>query len=198
MKILAWGCVAIGLLSGLGWLLAPFLIGRHSCSNERNAWATLKTFVSAQEDYRDHDRDGDGKKEFWRKDVAGLYSLIPAGSTEMIKLIELSDAGADLASTGTAEIGAQGPAQVHIEQFTVHSPKAGHWFIALRFEDEVDRLDPQRFAFCAVADSMSAGRSVYIISQDGVVWEAPARLARDVPRAYPDNPEKSGWRRKDR
>src|SRR6185295_12735465 len=63
-------------------------------SNERRAIVSLKTLASAQTDFRANDRDQDGKANFWRADIAGLYALAP-GEGPAIKLIELSLAAAD-------------------------------------------------------------------------------------------------------
>ncbi len=199
MKIFVWGCAVLGLLTGVGALCAPLLLSSQSCRNDRHASATLMTFLAAQADFRENDRDEDGVKQFWRADVAGLYGLLPQGSDEMIKLIELSCAGADLAPVGSSRIGERGPGVVFPHHYAVPSPKAGYGFAALRLEDEVEgSLDPQRFAFCAVPDSLAAGKLVYAVTHEGVVWEAPARCSRDVPRAFPLDPEKAGWRRTSR
>ena len=37
------------------------------------ASSTLNQIAWAQEDFRDHDRDGNGVKDFWRADIAGLH-----------------------------------------------------------------------------------------------------------------------------
>ena len=199
MKTFVWSCAVLGLVTGVGALAAPLLLSRTCGGNGRNASATLQTFVTAQRDFREHDRDKDGARQFWRADVAGLYGLLPKDSAERIELIEISAASADLAPVGNSGIGERGPGVVHPQHYGVACPKAGYWFMALRLEDEVDGpLDPQRFAFCAVPDSLAAGKFVYAITHEAILWEAPARIARDVPRAFPLDPEKSGWRRTSR
>ncbi len=172
-------------------LVSPFLLpvvfqGPSTCcsqraSNERNASATLKALHTAQEDFRDNDRDGDGKRSFWRADVAGLYGLLPKDSNEAIKLIEVSTAGADLAPV-------EGPCLASCE------PRGGYGFAALRFEDEaVGKLDPDRFAFCAVPASPTSGKFVYAITHDRVLWRTPAPAGRWIPYAFPLAPASAGW-----
>ena len=196
MKIVVWGCAGLGGLSAVG-LLLPALMSSQVCSNDRHAASTVRMIHAAQVDFRDHDRDGDGRKHFWRADVAGLYGLLPKGSTEMIKLIDISAAGADLDPVGGACAGEAGPGVVGPDQYAVSAPKAGYWFAALRFEDEAPgRVSPDRFVVCAAPDSPSAGKLVYAVTHEGVVWEAPARGARDVPRAFPLDPQKAGWKRR--
>jgi hypothetical protein len=196
MKAFVWGLAVLGLLSGLGALLRPLLL-TSSCrgGNTRNAYSTLRTLVSAQADFREHDRDGDGRREYWRADVAGLYALVPPGDVEMIRLIEISTAGADLQPAPGREPGTPGPGLIDSTFYSIQAPKAGHWFAALPFEDEKDTRDPKRFAFCAVPDSLSAGKTVYAVAQDGVVWQRPARWGRDLPACFPLAPAAEGWRK---
>lgn len=144
MKLFVWVCVAMGVLTGLGALAAPFLL-RSGCrtSNERNASSSLRALASAQADYRGNDQDENKLQDFWRGDVSGLYSVLPAGSTEMIKLIELSVAGADDRPLGNKSIGDAGPGQVAQDQFAIFAPKAGYMSRALRHADEDPaKLDP--------------------------------------------------------
>ena len=86
VRKLAWGLAVVGVLacapSALRYLESgcwdcALYSGHHHCSIERNASATLKSFASAQADFRGNDRDVDGIQQFWRGDVAGLA---PAGT----------------------------------------------------------------------------------------------------------------------
>jgi hypothetical protein len=177
--------VALGLLSPLAVVvvLGGGIVCPQWMSNERNASATLKTFASAQADFRSNDRDGDGVKQVWRGDVAGLYTLRPKGSDEAIKLIERSAAMADL------RLATAPPADWEV------APKAGYWFAALRFEDEAPgKLAPDRFAFVAAPDTLKAGKTVFAITQAGAVWRRPARGGvGDLPTAFPLDPAAAGW-----
>ena len=69
------------------------------CSPERTADMSLRTVFTAQRDFRGHDRDGNGKSDYWRADIAGLYCLRGPGDVP-VKLIELSIAGADDGGNG--------------------------------------------------------------------------------------------------
>ena len=197
MKIFVWGCVALGLLSGLGTLVAPYVLGSSGCSNERNASASLKTLASAQADYRGNDRDGNKVQDFWRGDISGLYGILPAGDREMIKLIEISVAGADAAPLGKASLGEEGPGQVHSDQYTVFAPKAGYFFLALRHADEdPDKLDPNRFAACAYPDVYrDRQRMTYILCEDNTIFQKD--LGGRPPDVFPADLEKEGWRKLD-
>src|SRR5258706_2070588 len=70
----------------------------HHASTDRYGPTCLKCLCAAQADFRDNDRDGDGMNQFWRGDVAGLYTLVPKNARptlDAIKLIEISVASAD-------------------------------------------------------------------------------------------------------
>jgi hypothetical protein len=155
--------------------------------SERNASASLKTLASAQADFRGNDRDENKILDFWRGDVAGLYGLVPAGSTEMIKLIEVSVAGADSAPAGGLEIGAPGPGQVAPERYLIPSPKAGYLFRALRHADEKPgALDRDRFAACAYPDDyLVSGMLTFILSEDGTIFKRDLG-AQGPPEVFPD------------
>lgn len=198
MKAFVWSFVVLGILSGLGALLGPFLL-RSACrgGNSRNARSTLMTLASAQADFRAHDRDGDGRRDYWRDDVSGLYALVRPGEVEMIGLIEISAAGADLRPMPGRDPGTTGPCLIDQSLYVVQAPKAGYWFAALAFEDEGEARDPKRFAFCAFPDSLPAGKKIYAVTQEGVVWTRPARWGRDVPARFPLDPASKGWRKAD-
>ena len=103
------GTLLVIALLGMGGILGfGFLAGTRNgpfcwdCALFRNPYRIkeyrsggLKTIASAQADFRGNDRDGNGRQDFWRDDIAGLYTIVPVGSQEAIKLIELSVAGAD-------------------------------------------------------------------------------------------------------
>lgn len=138
--------------------------------------ASLKTLASAQADFRGNDRDGNGKQDFWRGDVAGLYTLTGQDGAP-IQLTERSVAGADAAPV------------TDVSAHTVRGPKAGFWYKALRHADEDPaKLDPNRFAFCAYPARRHDGKSVFVISEENTIykrkrpWSGPG----DVPPVYPD------------
>ncbi|HLY09687.1 MAG TPA: hypothetical protein VKW04_10325 [Planctomycetota bacterium] len=154
-------------------------------SNERNASTSLKTIAAAQFDFRSGDRDWNDLKDFWRKDIAGLYALHPAADLTRtpIKLIELSVASADDRPT------------YDIRAYAVPSAKAGYWFRALLHEDE-NPPSPDRFAACAFPDSPGAGKWTYIIDEENVVYRKELNHQRGIDR-YPADPIQAGWQKLD-
>jgi hypothetical protein len=155
--------------------------------SERNASASLKTLASAQADFRGNDRDDNKIQDFWRGNIAGLYGVVPPDSSEMIRLIELSVAGADSDPAGVLEVGAKGPGQVAPDRYTTPSPKAGYLFKALRHADErPDALDRDRFAACAYPDDyLVSGMLTFIISEDHTIFKKDLG-AQGPPAVYPD------------
>lgn len=179
VKAFVWA----GLLGGgVAFVAIPGFMTSSRASNAPYALRSLKTVASAQADFRDNDRDGNGSRDYWRPDIAGLYTLAPAGPGSEIKLIELSIAGAD-ASPGANAAG-----------LLVKAPKAGYWYAALSFPGEDPaRQDPGRFAACAFPGSPAAGRAVFIVSHRNVVYKRRWNGPSDTPLVFPADPVGEGW-----
>jgi hypothetical protein len=171
------------------FVLLSVLDGISGCgqrpSNERNASTSLKTIATAQFDFRSADRDWNDVKDFWRKDIAGLYAQSPeADATHTpLKLIELSVASADDRPL------------CDLSPYALASAKAGYWFRALLHEDE-QSPSPDRFAACAYPDSPTAGKWTFIIDEENFVYRKKLEGQRGLDR-YPRDPLKSGWERMD-
>lgn len=93
-----------------------------SVGDERLAATALKTLTSAQADFRANDRDNNHVNDFWTGDVAGLYTTLPMGANQMIRLIELDLAAADGAPLDEEALG----------KLAERQPKAGYWFRAMQ------------------------------------------------------------------
>jgi hypothetical protein len=155
----------------------------HGGSNERSAATSLKTLSTAQADFRANDRDGDKIAQFWRGDVAGLYALVPKGSSVAIKLIELSVAAADDRPL------------TDLSPFAARAPKAAYWFRALRHIDEDPKApDPDRFAYCAFPISPAAGQWIYIIDESNTIYRAESKRHPGGIDVFPSEEElKTQW-----
>jgi hypothetical protein len=153
-------------------------------SNERSAYATLRHVAMAQKDFHDNDRDANNVQDYWRTDLASLYTLKPKGSSDAIKLIELSLAGAD-----------DQPA-ANIAAFTVRAPKAGYWYRAIPHEGEKSP-DPQRFAAMAhPSEYRKEMRQTFIVSEDNTLRKCDLQRTGGVP-VFPASPDKAGWSKLD-
>jgi len=157
----------------------------HHASEGRRPPANLKILSSAQAYYRANDCDGDGKNQFWRKDVAGLYALAPKGSPA-IKLIELNLAAAD-----------DRPLP-HLQEFAVSSAAGGYWYRAMRHADEDPKsLDPNRFAFCAFPDSPSAGKYIFVVDENNTIFRMLANGRRGIDVFPTEEQLKAEWAKLD-
>ena len=180
--------MGLGLLAGVGFLiLEPW----HSCaqhaawttvsfrrwhrggSAERNAAASLKTITVAQVDFRSNDRDNNQINDFWRGDIAGLYGFCPRDSTEMVKLLEISVAGADAQPLDKSTNPPTPGKMTGLAYYATHAPKAGYWFRAIRHADEKDKLDTEsRFAAVAYpADYPKSGRWTYVVDESNTIYK---------------------------
>ena len=182
--------MVIGCLGGLltlasGW----FQLNRSSsrASNERTPGSSLKTLASAQADFHGNDRDGNGIRDFWREDVAGLYATVPVNAPGggSIKLIELSVAGADASPVAP------------IRDFTSLAPKAGYLYKAIRHAGEDPAAPhPDRFAFCTWPEPFDADKWMFVIDERNTIFKAPA-VAGGV-LVFPTDAElKAVWRKLD-
>jgi len=116
--------------------------------------------------------------------VAGLYALCAEGTTEPIRLIELSLAGADDRPV------------LDITPYATRSPKAGFWYRAIRLPGETSP-DPDRFAASCHPAVLESGRwGTYVIRHDGVLHKKKLGHANGID-VHPAYPGKEGWERLD-
>ncbi len=85
--------IAVGVLCAA--IAIPGLLSSQRASNERQASTMLKTFTSAEAEFRANDRDHNKVPDFWTGDVSGLYLVKPADGGPELRLIELDAADAD-------------------------------------------------------------------------------------------------------
>jgi len=162
-------------------------------ANERSASASLKAICAGQADFRSNDRDGNQVQDFWTGNLAGLYGILPVGSTEMIKLIDITLAGADFQyndSTPAAILGDVGLGEVPPTEFMVVSQKAGFFYKALDTDQDgsayrhdtfgvnnssgavgTPNRNLTRFAYVAFPDSFSAGSHAYFVNESNTVFK---------------------------
>ena len=186
-------CLFAPLTAPGQWVLSRFFTERSRCGP--NAAASLKTLAVAEVDFRSNDRDGNGVNDFWRGDVAGLYGLCPTGTTEMVKLLELSVAGADVSALDPRATPPAPGKMAGQTYYTNRAPKAGYWLLALRHEGEA-LPSPDRFAFCCFpAQYGKTGRRTFIIDESNTIYSKDLQGRALV--SYPADPLADGWTRLD-
>ncbi len=183
--------IVIAIIAIIAAIAIPGLLSSQRASNERNASASLKTLTSAEADFRSNDRDGNKVNDFWTLDVSGLYGVCPVGSTEMIKLIEISVAGAD-SDHGNGTSGSATPTvatETAVGFYTTASPKAGYWYRAIESDDDVTvanykqntggtgwagtaaSFNFSKFGFESYPDSRSAGRNYFLVNEGNTIFK---------------------------
>ena len=175
--------IVIAIIAIIAAIAIPGLLQSQRASNERNASASLKTLCTSEVDFHGNDRDGNSIKDYWTRDVSGLYTVCPIGSSDPVRLIELSICGADANPLGAAANPAPA-SHVTNAYFTRPSPKASYWFLALTNDQDgspyastsngappFDQpwFNLTRYAFMAFPDSTSGGRQIFLVNEDHVV-----------------------------
>lgn len=177
--------IVIAIIAVIAAIAIPGLIASQRAANERNASASLKTFTSAEVDFRSNDRDNNKIQDFWTRDVSGLYTLCPIGSDQPVKLIDLSLCGADSNPLGTAPTPSVSD---HIDNsyFTIRAPKASFWYLALENDDsgqpyagasfgiapftDLPWFHRTKFGFLTYPENYSAGRQIFIVNEVHAVF----------------------------
>lgn len=162
------------------------------CCNDRCAAAALKTIATAQVDFRENDRDGNGKNDFWRADVAGLFSIVPGGMApgpaNAVKLIEMSLAAAD-------DRPQRGDVSTIFQ--CEPGPRAGYWFRAIWHGDERDP-SPTRFAACAYPDRYGeSGVWTFVVDEKNTMYKKDFGDTGCFVHTFPADPLKEGWKKVD-
>jgi len=186
--------IVIAIIAVIAAIAIPGLLSSQRASNERNAATSLKTLTSAEADFRANDRDGNKVNDFWTADVAGLYTMtnaVIAGNSNSttdpsIKLIELSIASADANGTAISAGGENAP----LTSFAIPSAKAGYWYNALvsdggstgpeaTYQQDTGGTvamgsvhNNWRFGFTTWPESQSAGKFVFIIDENNVIFRS--------------------------
>jgi hypothetical protein len=149
--------------------------------NDKSTSASLWMLSKAEGDFRENDRDGNGIKDYWTGDVAGLYRF---------GLIERSVAEADtcpLAPLVSRPI-----------------PKNGYYFKALRMDrsefppvvyaQATDKTSgkvhhQERFGFCAYpAEPGVTGNEIFIVNENHTVFRTSVGKM-PIPQDWPSDNE---------
>jgi type II secretory pathway pseudopilin PulG len=185
-------------------IAVPGLISSQRASNERNASTTLKGLVSAEAEFRANDRDRNGVNDFWTADVKGLFTMTPAGTSNIpLQLIPRELAAAD----GDDTFYPAGGENLPLSQFAAPETMRRYWFMALlrdmtvKGTPEVDyRVDtkgtprmgavhnPSKFGFVAFPDSPSSGKYAFIVNENNTIFPralvAPVRTGTSSPPGF--------------
>lgn len=192
----SWWRIAI-VATAVGSIAAaiaiPGLMSSQRASNERKASTLLKTFSSAEADFRANDRDANEVNDFWTGDVTGLYSLKVRG--QELRLIERSGAEADTCPIDPL--------------CWPYRPRSGYFSQVLEADDSLEGNDrsyfkdtggnrrmgdvhhESRFGFCAYPRSPGDGKYSFIINENNTIFRM--KSAGRVTRWPSDTSLKSLW-----
>ena len=179
--------IVIAVIAIIAALAIPALLSAQMAANEKNAHASLKTIITAQIEFRNNDRDGNRIPDFWTGDISGLYGMtslvVPGNTDELVKLIDISIAGADTNPLPGGSAGGELRDVANIIQITT---KAGYWYGVLdqNLQEGLDyQVDTwgntpmgevhnlQRFGAIVFPDErQKSGRTAAIISEIGTIF----------------------------
>jgi prepilin-type N-terminal cleavage/methylation domain-containing protein len=200
--------IVAGITATLAAIAIPIVLAGVRSANERNASASLKTLMSAEIDFKENDRDGNGIRDFWTADVAGLYSMTSAAvrgrKDDPIRLLNVTVAGAD---TSPLSAGSAGGEYRAITEFAFPAPKAEYWYYAMNQDQGASPAQSYRqntggllnmgnvhhlyqFAFMAYPNRYKySGTSVFIINEAGTLMKSnPGRSIKSRESAPPGAP----------
>lgn len=176
--------IIILLASGIAAWVSFWVLPGLRAENERKVSTMIKILSLAEVNFRDNDRDGNGVKDFWTGDVAGL---LRSG------LIEREVAEAD--------------ARPIVPLIPKPVPYHGYYFVALQgdasvrppesYHRDTDRKSgkvhhPEKYGFLAYpATPGRSGNYYFMICERNEVWRAP--LAAPVPTHWPADNELQMW-----
>ncbi len=175
--------IVIAIVAVIAALAVPALMASQRSSNERSASSALKTVATAEADFKGNDRDGNRIRDFWTRDLSGLFTVCPIGYSDPLKLIEVTLCGADSAPQGTGASPANGT-QVSVSYFTSSSPKSGYWFLAVPTDDagnpyaqntggtapfDQPWFNQTNYAFLAYPETRNIGRQIYFVNEENTI-----------------------------
>lgn len=196
-KFLSWTEMAIivGILGVVAAIAVPGLISSQRASNERMASTTLKSFATAEAEFRANDLDWNHVNDFWTADVKSFHTLTSAkvrgakgGSDDPpLKLIEEAVAAADGDGTFFPAGGENMPPPG--QPF----PRAGYWFLAMNVDRTLDTPEmtyrqntggkpdmgavhnTSKFGFVALPNLPSEGKYGFLLNENNTIFRRTAK-----------------------
>lgn len=173
-------------------LLLP--LGCHRWSSDPSAAAGLQTLKVSQQDFRDNDRDEDGVKNYWVRDVAGLYGLDSGKGP--IQLIDISCAGADR-TPGRGRYASAPQGKPYIEHYYFAALKRYREDGKSVAYDDGSGRNPSRFGIVAFPAEYRQGSLLTFITNEKNITYAKDTRGKP-PDEFPEDPVKEGWKVFDR
>lgn len=155
-------------------LMIPVYAKARMANNEKETETALRWMGSIQVTYKTSDFRQKMINDYWTADVAGLYYLIPSGSTTPIRMIEpsvaLADGNTDMTDVQTTYAPPTPPHE--------SKPRFGYWFqMQSKYENEFlkpvsyGRTHVDRFSIVACPDEYGVtGKTVFVYGEAGTLY----------------------------
>ena len=176
--------IVIAIIAIIAAIAIPGLLRARIASNERNASASLKSVVTAEENFRSNDLDRNQVNDYWTGNIAGLYCLqVAATDNPIAALNDIGVASADIDSGNAAAVAfSNANVSYNSALLLTSSPKSGYAYQAL-LKDAEDAVYAQstdggvsvhnfgNFGFAAVPVAWdSTGNHVFIVNEGASVF----------------------------
>jgi hypothetical protein len=159
----------------------------------------LKLIVEAEREFMRNDRDGNGLREYWVGEVAGLRTLRDARGVPL-RLIEASIAHRDASSVGVdggrrrfSTLPAEADGSMRRWKYAVIPTRWNGAPYGMDLDNDGRNCESEvGFAFCAYPEIYGeATRHTWIVNETGRIWKKD--LAGHPAGQFPANPETEGW-----
>jgi prepilin-type N-terminal cleavage/methylation domain-containing protein len=174
--------IVVAIIAVIAALAIPSLLNARIAATETNAIGALKGLVSTEASFMQTEADGNGVKDYWTADVAGLYGLSNTAG-QKIRLVDVQFADADDAALNIYAVGVEPWTAAVNDAGGIPVPKAGFLYHVLRTDENGSpyQEDPDgdgafytnkvKFGFEAYADHYGiTGRRIFIVNEFGVVY----------------------------
>lgn len=189
-SVVYWMIVIAILAAGVYWWMTegPFFRSDPGCSNEGSAAASLRNIATMEFDFRSNDRDGNGRNDFWVKDVAGMYGMEAGGRP--IRLIALDVARADKSANSGAYPSVKNMAAKAGYRFA-QIPRYREGGKEISYDDGSGR-NAARFGLVTYPEAYEVtGNLTFIISESGTMYKKDTG-GKPV-EVFPEDPLAEGW-----
>jgi hypothetical protein len=185
------GVVLVGGCGLVAVLMSVSMTGLRSAraeANERNAAASLKSVVTAEEIFRANDMDRNGVADYWTANVAGLYCLTDTQAGNAIAALnDIAVASADIDAENDAAVTYRGDGVAYDLGLLLNAgaglPKTGYGYQALihdgagrPYARDTDRSGAavhheSAFGAAAIPVAWNEGAThCFIVNEGGVVY----------------------------
>ena len=184
--------IVIAIIAIIAAIAIPGLLRARIASNERNASASLKSVVTAEENFKSNDLDRNAINDYWTGDIAGLYCLQVIATTNAVAALnDIGVASADIFQNGAAFASAD--VNYNAALLLASSPKTGYCYQALILDQQgtvyaADTGDGfpvhsfGKFGFMAVPVSWdSTGNFAMIVNEGASVFRQDFGVATVAP-----------------